>query len=272
MVYDGVAIFDLNTPFIGVPEALYTEILNTLQSTYGLDCFDPNVYLLGCVYQGNYLDLPAIKLDDNITIPPQVYLHPLMNNTFNLLINPLSSNSSDFTSTFVTQRYENFVILGSPFLQYYYVCFEARSNYHEVSIHEKDSNQSYNSDVTDTIHIVLAVVIPVLLCCIFIGLSCRKGNNAKKKITPEETEEVDDKDNKQSFVLLFDSTDKASLIEPLVKDNKFVRETQKPEDEEEKSTGSIFDTMGKIPKKKTSNQDGLNFNVSTSSEISDNIN
>ena len=127
VAFHGKVIFDLNTPEIGLPEHMYLGILAYLNSTYNLTCYDPTLSLLGCVYHGNYLNLPPISIGDEIMIPPQVYLHPLDDNVYDLMIVVLTtSNSSDLPNIQITEKYKDHVILGAPFLQHFYVCFEGR--------------------------------------------------------------------------------------------------------------------------------------------------
>src|SRR5688500_15592645 len=120
------------------------------------------------------------------------------------MINPLSSNSSDLSSTWVTENYQDFIILEAPFLQHFSVCFVATPDVYEIAIHEKASNSGYETNTMNIVYIIISILIPILLCCCFLGISCLKGST-KKQIIPEMEE-------KQSFVLLFDSTDQAPML------------------------------------------------------------
>jgi len=96
-----------------------------------------------------------------------------------------TSNTSLLPNIQVTEKYKNYIILGSPFLQHYYVCFEGRSEFSDVSVYEKVQTSLVKEDkILNKICLGLAIGIPVILfawfCC--VGY-CKKKDSPKDNLS-----------------------------------------------------------------------------------------
>jgi len=184
--YSGTVIFDLNFPYIGVPEAIYTELVSALKTTYGVVCYDPDIFLLGCVYLGDYLKLPPIEVGNQLQIPAETYLHVISakQNTYALMLIPLTTEDSpDVYAVTVMPNYQHHIILGAPFFQSFYTCFETKPKGFQISIHQKREDLDYDQNIMKWIYVGLSVGIPSLLFCFFMCASCwRKGKTQPKDL------------------------------------------------------------------------------------------
>lgn len=192
--YSGTVIFDLNLPFIGIPESIYTEVLSALQNTFGVVCFDPNIFLDGCVYLGDYLKLPPIEIGNKLQIPAEIYLHRISvkQNTYKLKLIPLSTDEPEavMNGVKVTPNYQHHIILGSPFLETFYTCFETKPNGYQISIHEKCTVLDFDKNILQLVYVGLSIGIPLAIFSFFMILSCcKKGKNIKGSLNAPLTQE-----------------------------------------------------------------------------------
>jgi len=172
----GTTIFDINLPYIGLPAFVYEGILKNLKEKFNMTCDSPlPLHRRKCIFKGNYSDLPDIKLEPGLTIPPQVYLKCTKNDNYKLNLIALSLDPEKTQPYIkVIQNFKRHVILGAPFMQYYYVCFEAKPQFCEINIYEKDFKTGYDPKLMFILRVAGAVMIPFVLCTIFCCLSRRK--------------------------------------------------------------------------------------------------
>lgn len=124
-------VFDLNTPYIGVPLHLYKFITKILEG-FNVFCNETNG-TTNCVFKSDVdiTTLPSFRLmmDSNTTgtnfipLPPTLYF---ADDNMTLLIKSVSDDS--FGSLKVHTAHKESVILGAPFLQFYYVHFQQGEN------------------------------------------------------------------------------------------------------------------------------------------------
>jgi len=123
--FKGSTIFDLNFNYIGLPQKLFDEVFNLLSSY--MHCYAQG-FKRYCDFLGNINILPIIQIepedsDELIKIPPRLYLIQNSTSVLELLLVGTSDNEKDIDNVYVTPEYSNRIILGSPFLEYYYVIF-----------------------------------------------------------------------------------------------------------------------------------------------------
>jgi Eukaryotic aspartyl protease. len=165
------AILDVSSPFIGLPSAIYDGILTELREKYGMSCKN-DTYLPTCKYTGLLNTLSVITLEvtvtgDNIPMPPDVYLQHLGSSTYQLLLASLSSNSTKPYEMKLTDSYKNYVVLGAPFLQYYYSIYNYTDPAKPFIVLYRSNQSFFNSIRNVTIAIVFFGLL--LLLCIYIG-------------------------------------------------------------------------------------------------------
>ena len=154
---NSVAIFDLNTPYIGIPQFQYDVFLNNFTSQYRINCnISTVVPTCDCA---NFETLPAltIVLDDvSFDLPPSTYTET-NSKTCSLLF---TKTSADNTTTFnVTDKYANVWVLGEPFLTYNYMVFYYQAGYVDIAPSREISTN------------LAAWIIMILVCSLgFIGI------------------------------------------------------------------------------------------------------
>ena len=117
--------FDINTDAIGLPKATYLNFIKSM-STYVTGCRDislPTCYNVTAIE--NFPTLSFRQGNAVIPIPPELYVQQVegRNDQVTLGIRGLSSFSSG--SSYVTEAYNAFIILGTNVMTYYYTVFNA---------------------------------------------------------------------------------------------------------------------------------------------------
>jgi len=124
----GNAIFDLVAPFIGVPAALYLQILDHLESEFLLNC-QRDVIMPECLFPDDITKLPNLTLTIysgmpyRIDLRPDLYLKKVRDNRFKLMLAGLAIDPHRRDLVHVTPSYVNYTILGHPFMKHYYTVF-----------------------------------------------------------------------------------------------------------------------------------------------------
>jgi hypothetical protein len=188
--FNGKALFDINSNFIGLPDDLYNRMLGDLKSRWNFVC-DKQIYQPNCSYTKDISELPNLiimpSLGNNpITLSPDLYLNKLDNNLFQLLFVSLSTKPIYGHQIFVTNTYLNYVILGAPFFRHYYTVF----NYQDMRNPEIDfyvpSKSIPNSEGGLSPWAILGIVLGALLLLgIIIGsiYAFRKSRDRKRQET-----------------------------------------------------------------------------------------
>ncbi len=171
-------IFDLNVDFIGFPTRIYDEIYIMLTQSYQLACGPNNDSSLSliCNYTDDISNLPTIHIN-SIAIPPELYLEPIKNNqtnhTYKLPFVRLSAQNTTQRHQQITSAYKTFIILGRPFLKYYYVCFEGKSSKNNVRISKRISfKEAPLENWWGFLAIGFVIGIPLVCSCAFFMISC----------------------------------------------------------------------------------------------------
>jgi uncharacterized integral membrane protein len=126
-LFTGKAIFDINSNFIGIPEYVHWQIMKDLKR-HNFLCLKGMV-TPNCTYTEDINNLPTLILtmadgDTFISIPPALYTRKLdRENLYSCLLVSLLKDPVDPHQVPVTRNYQNYIVLGAPFLQYYYAVF-----------------------------------------------------------------------------------------------------------------------------------------------------
>ena len=138
-------IFDLNSDTIGLPLTIYNQVLEALESQYGLVCSTDTYYKPVCSNYQMKDDFPGLKInigDQSISIPSSVYVQggdaDIQTYAVSLSLKALSSNLTG--ESYVTPVYENYIILSYPVLAYYYTVFDGNSQ--TVTLYTADHSES----------------------------------------------------------------------------------------------------------------------------------
>jgi hypothetical protein len=120
------AIFDLTSPFIGLPAKLYKEILWQLQERYLLFC-QKDAIMPECVFPDDIKFLPNLTLGfvgaKYLDLGPNLYLEKIRDNRYKLLLVGLAIDPHKRGLIHVTPNYADYVILGHPFMKKFYTVF-----------------------------------------------------------------------------------------------------------------------------------------------------
>jgi len=184
------ALFDLNTDVIGLPIELYLNITMVLND-YGVFCLEPK-YKPICSLSRNYNSLPTFYLmvdaegEKMLEIKPEVYLKPNEANSFyTLMFGALTEDKDTSSRLVVNTQYSDRVVLGKPFLTYYYVHFAVCENYGApfVNIYVANHNSNKLSPFWLNCLIIGGAVLFVLVTiggCIWVCVKFKKSKQGSK--------------------------------------------------------------------------------------------
>jgi len=178
------ALFDINTDVIGLPIELYNNVTSILHD-YGVECKNLK-YKPTCYFARNY-NLPTFYLMVDVEghkmfeIRPEVYLKPADSSShYTLMFGALAEDASG--PLVINSQYADRVILGKPFLTYYYVHFAVCENYGApfVTIYCANHNQNKGSSFWLNFLIIAGVILFGIISiggCIWV---CMKSKKNKK--------------------------------------------------------------------------------------------
>ncbi len=155
----GEAIFDVNSDAIGLPSDLFKWFMSNLALVPEISCSD-DLYKPDCKTNGSLSDLPDITLafnDTKIRIPSKIYASPNGDKKFKL---NLKATSPDLSGpSFVTLEFKDSIILGAPFMSYYFTVFDASSGANVISLYPTVREISYKWVMIGAVGLVLLVLI-----------------------------------------------------------------------------------------------------------------
>lgn len=170
------ALLDPNFPFIGIPEDVFTNLLDLLK-THGISCTQTGDHY-NCINHNKLENLPNLNFvlaDGQISIEPETYLQFGGNpNNYTLLLVPTSSEvTSDFR--YVTEPFKDYIILGLPFMTNRYLLFELNVDYvPQISIY------SVRSDIDDfawkkalLIALIAITGVVLMICLVTLFMSAK---------------------------------------------------------------------------------------------------
>jgi hypothetical protein len=188
------AIFDMVSPFIGVPAILYREILDELERTYLLTC-QRDVVMPSCLFPDDINLLPNITLTFaqgspmKLDLTPKLYLKKLRDNVYQLLLAGLAIDPHHKGLIHVTPNYVNYTVLGHPFMKHYYTVFDYEVVvdptiilYEAVQATDNSGGDSNTAGITVGAILLGIVVIGALAACLWaINRSRKKANDEARK-------------------------------------------------------------------------------------------
>ena len=161
-------IFDINTDAIGLPLELYQNFTNEVKEKL-MTC-DEKISLPSCSYSGKIEDLPDFNItigDQVLEIPPEFYMRIDEGNDddseevkITLFLRGLSTEETD--DSYVTEKYNNTIILGYHVMSYYYVLFDATQGPNNIKIN------LFIADHLD--HTVVYIVLGSIGLCIILSV------------------------------------------------------------------------------------------------------
>jgi len=189
--YTGTLIFDINLPYIVVPFSLYQKILGQIRDA-GYDCKQSNGQVITvaatCTYNGSQPKLGDLIFttynNDSISIPSSVYLQANAGQkSATLLVVPSSLNSAPNDIT-VTSPYQNHVILGTAFINFYYTVFD----FSDMSNPKIIFYEAYDGTFNNPVAAGIGLGAILLLCT---GICCGCCYYSKRKVDKRRTEQED---------------------------------------------------------------------------------
>jgi len=194
-------IFDLNADCIGLPFEIFQRVLSFLSKEKSFTCTS-DYYRPNCTYNGPIKHLPDLFVhasNISIKIPPQLYVKDAGNDEENknwIILNLRGLNHLFPNQAYTTPSYDNFIILGYPFMSHYYSVFEqVSSEEYSITLYEANYSEKNSSWILALIG-PLTVVIMFILC--WIGCHCLSKHNDSRQ-----AQEIDDKNsNSNSLVIL----------------------------------------------------------------------
>lgn len=184
------AIMDLHSSYIGLPDYMFARLINRLETVYSFIC-QPNVFIKPrCVYAGDFSVLPSLNLfspnsDGMLPIDASTYITSLGGEAYQLELASLTTDVFSFGSIVVNALYENYIILGTPFLKHYYVVFDY-NNTASPAIGFYQSNPPSPAPEDNTGSIIVGIVLGVVILAVIgflIYWAVKKNNerNAKQQ-------------------------------------------------------------------------------------------
>jgi len=168
LLFDGTIIFDINLDGIGLPYNIYLEFLEGLLEKDLIECSDMSDY---CNVISNK-KLPDIILSNDLVISSELYVQNFVSPSGKMINyvkliglykgNISSTNEDPGKIVKINENYENHIILGSPFLSYYYVSFRRHSNGPVIHI--------YKSDVKNEFFVILMISSFVVCVLAIFGI------------------------------------------------------------------------------------------------------
>jgi len=153
--FDGVMIFDINLDGIGLPYDIYIEFLERLLEENFIECPQVSDYCNVIFSHNPKRRLPDIVLNNDLVIPSELYIQSFAIPSGKMMnYVKLIGLRKDYLSTMnittipgkilkISEGYENHIILGSPFLSYYYVSFRRHSNGPVIHIYKSNSKNEF---------------------------------------------------------------------------------------------------------------------------------
>ena len=179
-------IFDINSQAIGFPVSMYKEILEAISTNVQgavLTCPKEEEketnsfnYRPTCEFTGNVTAVPTISVsigNQNFDLPSKIYVQYIKNvseskGSIQFNIRALSSELTD-VKNYVTPSYDNYIILDSYTLSYYYTVFEGSDREHNANkIHLYVANH-HPSDGSSYVAIWLILAALAAGAIIYLG-------------------------------------------------------------------------------------------------------
>ena len=166
--FTGKLIFDMHADAIGLPYATNTAILSYLETYSYVYCRWDTSYQPMCDYNGYISDLPDIVIvngTNQIPIPPQVYVVDGYRKDYVSMItlNFKVIGSTYTKKNYVTNDYNDAIILDSRFMSYYYTVFDSTYSIPTITLYFANHNSMTGLQVLFLL-IFVGIIIAVVCC------------------------------------------------------------------------------------------------------------
>ncbi len=162
-------VFDVHSDDIGFPMDTYDFIMDVFKRRARV-CDASYIGRPRCYYAGHFQDLPSLGISFGskyLAIPPEIYVSmseydKKKNETaFEFSIKALDPKLS--FHNYVNPTFQNYIILGSNFMNYYYINFDTNTEGKKVI-------EIYNLQSPEESNLLPIIVTIVVLVCVFISL------------------------------------------------------------------------------------------------------
>lgn len=181
-------IIDINTELIGLPRAIYNQVIDLLNSGYNATCDLEKTYMPVCTVNRAIKSLPTITLysgkDKKIPLPPQLYVAANGSND-SVVLEKVTLNIHYISETnegesYVQADYNNHIVLGSSFVRHYYLKFDVANN--TIAIYER--GQGDTSSGSGWVFILIGLAVVVIGAVVFMKM---RGNKASGGLANNES-------------------------------------------------------------------------------------
>jgi len=122
-------LFDVNSEAIGLPLAIFTLLINSINENQLMACETDKTFLPTCQYSGEIQDIPNFIIvigNQSLSIPAQYFAKSNEGgSSITLYFKAIASNLTD--ESFVTADFENYIIVDRHIMTYFYTLFDATS-------------------------------------------------------------------------------------------------------------------------------------------------
>jgi len=170
----GGLIFDINSDALGLPLDIYKKVIEAIDKTQeSLVCPSPSevTYRPKCKFPGNINVLPNITInvgDQKLSIPPSTYaqvIKILDTPSKEIYLNIRGLSSDNGNEAYVTEAYENYVILDQHVMGYYYTVFDT------TGFNATDpTKQTVHIKLYEALHGKSTKALWIIIICTVIGL------------------------------------------------------------------------------------------------------
>ena len=189
-VEDLELVFDLTGLGLGLPRAIFEDVLKNLKESHKIDCqgfyFNPN-----CTFVGYVKDFPSLAFKfatgETFVIPPEAYVkdgHDEVVRDPNITLS-LRALSSEFEKnlSYVSPTYDKTIIVGSYIMRSFYLKFNIINN--TISVYDANhSSLNTNDNFWNYVIILLILVAATLAICFIVGTKKTKRNESADKTAP----------------------------------------------------------------------------------------
>jgi len=209
--FQGRAIFDITAPYIGVPSHIFRRALKYLDKFFNVKCNNVSLIDFICTIPTGIDSLPSFYLyspngQNHISITPDIYFQPFDDEEkYTFAMRGLTTDPTKQNYTLINTDFQDCIILGSPFLKYYYVLFDSSDPSNWVISYYVADHSIFNSVIIYYVIFVLALLLAVGLIVLIVS-KIKRGRRVEPVLaTPllEEKavseKEVGTKDNKSEI-------------------------------------------------------------------------
>ena len=168
----GSLIFDINSDALGLPLTIYNKALAAINASQeSMVCPTGVTYRPTCKYPGNINLLPNITINvggQKVSVPPSTYaevVKVLDTPSKNIILNLRGLSPDNQDASYVTEDYENYVILDQHVMGYFYTVFDT-TGYNATD----PTKQVVHIKLYEALHGRSTKALWIIIICTVIGL------------------------------------------------------------------------------------------------------